>query len=344
MIRWQVSGHHAAALAQPFPETPKAWLPHAPFWRDEGLNMMRSIGFSMQALALMLCAAPDARAACEGPVALQILGSGGPIAEGSRAGASALVWRHGKAVLLVDAGSGAFVRYGEAGARFEDHAAIVITHFHADHVADLDAILNSGGFSDRTEALPVIGPSGSEYFPGMRDHLRALIDPETGAFRYLSGYLDGTEGKARLVPMDIGPGAPTVVLDDPAQSLRVTAIPVEHGVVPALAYLVEIAGKAIVFSGDQNAMSDGFVAALAGRRPDMLVAHNVIPEGEGQPRGLHRPPSSLGEMAAAINPRLLILSHNMQRALVRQAEGEAAIREHYQGPMAVADDLACFRP
>ena len=89
-------------------------------------------------------------------------------------------------------------------------------------------------------------------------------------------------------------------------------------------------------------MSQGFVDALAGRRPDILVAHNVIPEGEGQPRGLHRPPASIGEMAAAIDPKLLVLSHNMQRALVRQQEGEAAIRQHYEGPMVVADDLACF--
>ena len=49
-----------------------------------------------------------------------------------------------------------------------------------------------------------------------------------------------------------------------------------------------------------------------------------------------------GEMAAAIDPKLLVLSHNMQRALVRQQEGEAAIRQHYEGPMVVADDLACF--
>ena len=47
-------------------------------------------------------------------------------------------------------------------------------------------------------------------------------------------------------------------------------------------------------------------------------------------------------MAAAIDPKLLVLSHNMQRALVRQQEGEAAIRQHYKGPMVVADDLACF--
>lgn len=289
-----------------------------------------------------LPAMPSAQAACGSPVALQILGSGGPIAEGSRAGSSAIVWLDGRAVLVIDAGSGAFVRYGEAGARFEDHLAIAITHFHADHAADLDAILNSGGFSDRTAPLPVIGPMGSDYFPGLRDHLSAMFDPQTGAFRYLSGYLDGSEGKAALVPIEARADASSVVFEDAAQQVKVTAIPVEHGVVPALAYLVEIRGRTIVFAGDQNAMSQGFVDALAGRRPYILVAHNVIPEGEGQPRGLHRPPGSIGEMAAAINPKLLVLSHNMQRALVRQQEGEAAIRQHYQGPLVVADDLACY--
>lgn len=292
--------------------------------------------------AACLLAVPQAEAACNSPVAMQILGSGGPIAEGSRAGSSALLWLDGKAVLLIDAGSGAFVRYGEAGARFEDHLAIAITHFHADHAADLDAILNSGGFSDRTADLPVIGPIGSDYFPGMRDHLRALFDPQAGAYRYLSGYLDGSEGKARLLPVEASPDGATLVFEDVARQVKVTAVPVEHGVVPALAYLVEIRGRTIVFAGDQNAMSQGFVDALAGRRPDILVAHNVIPEGEGQPRGLHRPPASIGEMAAAIDPKLLVLSHNMQRALVRQQEGEAAIRQHYEGPMVVADDLACF--
>ncbi|NCP49915.1 MAG: hypothetical protein GW850_12065 [Sphingomonadales bacterium] len=69
------------------------------------------------------CTVP-AEELCTAPVAVQILGSGGPIAEGHRAASSALVWIDGKAVLLVDAGSGAFVRYGESGANFADHRAI----------------------------------------------------------------------------------------------------------------------------------------------------------------------------------------------------------------------------
>ncbi|WAC24433.1 MBL fold metallo-hydrolase [Blastomonas sp. SL216] len=283
-----------------------------------------------------------AAAQCPGSIAVQILGSGGPIAEGARAGSSAIIWIDGKAVALIDAGSGAFVRYGEAGVRFEDHRVIALTHFHADHVADLGAILNSGSFSDRSEDLPILGPQGSEYFPGVTEHLKALFDPKSGAFRYLSGFLDGSAGKPRIVPVEIASEGQAQPFIDAETGLTITPIPVQHGVVPALAYRIEVRGKMIVFAGDQNEFSDAFIANLAGRTPDLLIVHNVIPEGQGQPRGLHRPPSSLGTMAAAIDPRLLVLSHNMQRALVRQPEGEAAIRASYAGPMTIADDLACY--
>ena len=279
---------------------------------------------------------------CAAPVAVQILGSGGPIAEGSRAGASAVVWVDGKAAVLVDAGSGSFVRYGEAGVNFTEHRAILITHFHADHVADLDAILNSGGFTDRMEALPIIGPKGSADFPGVIEHLNALFNPIFGAFRYLSGYLDGAFGKAKLEPVEISPNGIAAAIAYADNDMKIIALPVEHGVVPALGYMIEVKGKLIVFAGDQNDMSDAFEEALLGRKPDLLVVHNVIPGGEGQPIGLHRPPASIGTMAAGIDPKLLVLSHNMKRALNRQAEGEAAIRQSYKGSMVIADDLDCF--
>ncbi len=304
---------------------------------------MNAFSLITVAAALSISSGVTAKmASCSAPVALQILGSGGPLAEGSRAGSSAIVWIDGKAALLVDAGSGAFVRYGEAGAKFGDHQAILITHFHGDHVSDLAAILNSGGFAKRTAPLSVVGPAGNGAFPGVTEHLSALFHEKTGAFRYLSGFLDARFDLPRLGPIEASIEKASVVIDKP--NIKVTAIPVKHGDVPSLGYLVEAGGKSIVFSGDQNFLSDGFVGTLKGRKPDILVAHNVIPEGEGQPRGLHRWPRSIGEMAAAIDPKTLVLSHNMKRALVKQTEGEVAIRTRYKGPLVVANDLDCFVP
>lgn len=307
-------------------------------------DILRSAALAViAALTLTAQTAPSPPAGtCAAGVGVQILGSGGPIAESDRAGSSAIVWIDGAAAILVDTGSGAFLRYAQSGARFEDHRAIAFTHFHADHVADLAAVLNSGGFSDRTEPLTIMGPTGSADFPGLNAHLQALFHPQSGAFRYLSGYLDGSAGKAKLLPIEVAADAVPAPWVDTKTGAKITAIPVQHGIVPALAYLIEVQGKSIVFAGDQNEFSEEFVAFLEDRKPDLLIVHNVIPEGPGQPRGLHRPPKQLGVMAAAINPKLLVLSHNMKRALDRHTEGEAAIRKSYKGPMRIAGDLDCF--
>lgn len=279
-------------------------------------------------------------------VALQVLGSGGPLADDARAGSSYLVRVDGRPRLLIDAGSGVFLRFGEAGVRLSDLDAIFISHFHGDHVGDLAAILNSGGFEKRAAPLDIIGPAGNGAFPGVADFLAAQFDEQRGAYRYLAGFLDGRFDLPRLIPHDIpaDPEAalPRLVLD--RDGIRVTAIPVHHGYVPALGYFVEAAGKTIVLAGDQSFLSTGFDEFLAGRAPDILVAHHAIPEGAGQPRGLHRAPSSIGAMAASMKARRLVLSHNMQRALVRTDEGLAAIAAAYEGPVVLANDLDCFVP
>ena len=79
-------------------------------------------------------------------VTLQVLGSGGPIADDGRASASYIVWVDGKSRLLIDAGGGSFLRFGEAGARFTDLDFVGLSHFHTDHSADFPALLKSCRF------------------------------------------------------------------------------------------------------------------------------------------------------------------------------------------------------
>ena len=305
------------------------------------------------AAALALLCAPAASAGRPEPVAagrcptapvvLQVLGSGGPIAEDDRAGTSYLLRVDGEPRLLIDAGPGSFVRFAQAGGSVSALSGVVITHLHADHSVDLAGVLNSGSFEDRAAPLPVVGPDGADRFPSTSSFLRSLLG-RGGAWGYLAGYLDGTEGKPRLdvaeVRTERGEGAPRAF--DLAGGIRVTAIPVHHGDVPAFGVRVDVSGRTLVVTGDQSFLSTGFADALRGSSPDLLVAHHVIPEGEGQPRGLHRPPSSIGELAASTGARRLELSHNMRRSLDRLDEGLAAIRARYRGPVEVARDLDCL--
>jgi ribonuclease BN (tRNA processing enzyme) len=276
--------------------------------------------------------------------ALQVLGSGGPIAEADRAGTSYLLWIDGKPRLLIDAGAGSFLRFAQAGASIASLDAILLTHLHADHAGDLAGILNSGGFERRTKPLPVIGPDAAPRFPGTTEFLTRLLSKDTGAFAYNGGFLDGSEGKLRLEPRDIVTdqgGAPPSGLDV-SNDYSVMAHPVHHGPVPALGYVIEIGEKSVVITGDQSFQSERFLTDLTGSKPTILFAHHVISGEAGQPIGLHRTPTQIGELAKALAPARLVLTHNMNRSLKPIAASLDAIAESYPGKVSVAIDLDCY--
>ncbi|KWV91609.1 MBL fold metallo-hydrolase [Erythrobacter sp. YT30] len=279
--------------------------------------------------------------------AVQILGSGGPIAEGganARAGTSYLLWIDGEARLLIDAGSGSFLRFAQAGASIADLDAILLTHLHADHAGDLVDVLNSGGFEGRAEPLAVIGPDGAPRFPGTREFLTRLLGKQNGAFSYNGGYLDGTENKPKLQVTEVktqgGAGA-VEGLFGPGD-IAATAIPVNHGAAPALGYEIHVGDSLLFITGDQNAFSETFDGMITATRPEIVFAHHVINGEDGQPRGLHRTPAEIGQLAGLAKAKRLVLTHNMERSLSRIESGLEAIGASYDGPVSVADDLDCY--
>jgi ribonuclease BN (tRNA processing enzyme) len=282
-----------------------------------------------------------AAARCRGTFAIEVLGSGGPLADDARASSSYLVWIDGEARLLIDAGGGAFVRFGAAGADMSVLDAIMISHFHADHVSDLAALLKSASFDDDAGPMAIVGPSGGGVFPGLHDFLEAQFGQTAGAYRYLSRLLTGEGDGFSLSPSEIDAFADSAPVVFERDGLGVTAIPVNHGNVPALAYSVSYNGATAVFAGDQSLFSEFFERRLAGTRPDVLIAHHAISGAPGQPRGLHRTPESIGDMAAAMGAKRLVLSHNMKRALDAWRDGRRAIRAVYKERVDLADDGMC---
>src|SRR5260370_41133021 len=103
-------------------------------------------------------------------VAVQVLGSGGPELQDKRASSSYLVWEKGQARVLIDAGGGSALRFGESGAQMSQLDVLLFTHFHVDHSGDFSALIKSSWFEDRNRPLPI-----SDFFGEMH-----------GAYRYLS--------------------------------------------------------------------------------------------------------------------------------------------------------------
>jgi ribonuclease BN (tRNA processing enzyme) len=284
---------------------------------------------------------PAACPSSEG-VAVQVLGSGGPIADDARASTAYVVWVDGNSRALIDMGSGSFLRFGEAGADFTELDFVGLSHFHTDHAADFVALLKSGNFSGRQRPLPVAGPSGNDRFPGLRDFLTANLDRDTGAYRYLGGYLDGSGSQAQLVPTEVANnGDPAEILQTDGEStITVLAQHVPHGIVPALGFRIETGGRSIVFASDQNGSDSAFVDFA--KDASLLVMHMVIPEGAAAgAKQLHAEPSRIGDIAAAAGAEQLLLSHFMARSLRGLEANVALVEERYDGRLRIAEDLLC---
>jgi ribonuclease BN (tRNA processing enzyme) len=287
------------------------------------------------------CAAAPSTCDIDG-IVLQVLGSGGPIADDGRASTAYVIWVDGQSKILIDAGGGAFLRFGEAGAHFDELDFIGISHFHTDHVADLVTLLKTGYFSDRERPLGIGGPDGGGPFPGLDSFLDSNLG-RGGAYAYLGGYLNGSGGLARLEPvmLESGRNASMPVYRDDDANVVITAAGVPHGIVPAVAYRVSVNGADLVFASDQNGNDDAFIEFAS--NADLLVMHMVVPETvDPAGRALHAPPSRIGEIAAAVNPKQLVLSHFMARSLKNLEENVALVKARYDGDVVVASDLICI--
>lgn len=300
--------------------------------------------FNIVAVAFALIYSANLFAACKDTngVSVQVLGSGGPVADDARASSGYLVWVDGKSRVLIDAGGGVVLRFAEAGASVEELDAIAFTHFHVDHSVELPAILKSAYFSSRQRELIIAGPTGNSLFPGPGEFLRALFDRRVGAYRYLSGYLGGTDGHFSLKPVAVDGSIDRPMLVYQNKMFKIEGLGVHHGIVPAVAYRISVAGKRIVFAGDARLDRPELVNFC--KNADLLVAHMAISESSQDRTAdkLHAKPSSIAALAKKAGVKQLVLSHFMARSLDSVQDSLNAMKKIYSGKISVSKDGECF--
>jgi ribonuclease BN (tRNA processing enzyme) len=280
------------------------------------------------------------------PIAVQILGSGGPRINPFRASSSYLLWLNGQARILIDMGGGAHQRFGQSQAKLEDLWMVGISHLHPDHVSDLPAFLWLS-HEVRKEPLKVFGPSGNDAAPDFATFLNRLFDEKTGAFPVLGSALGGSYGGGGVRP-DIGRvvaggvGLDIRVIDvkaDPStvfqrDGITVTARGIPHGNMPTLAYRVQAGNVSVVFSSDQNGTDPKFVEFAKGA--NLLIMHLAVASGAQNP--LHATPAVVGRIAQEAGIGQLIVSHF---GLFNLDDAIADLRKVYSGPLIVGADMQC---
>jgi ribonuclease BN (tRNA processing enzyme) len=210
-----------------------------------------------------------------------------------------------------------------------------------DHSADLPAYVKGSYFTSRSEDLTVFGPAGNAMMPDTSEYLASLMGSE-GAFAYLSDYTQRTSQadyhiNAQNIPlMPIKQHSQKISND-----IAITASPVHHGPIAALAWRVDIDTCSITFSGDMSNKNDT-LATLA-KNSDILVMHNAVPQSAtGAAINLHMRPIDIGKIAQQANAKRVVLSHFMNRTRNDSEATLGFIQQYYSGKVELATDMATF--
>ena len=216
--------------------------------------------------------------------------------------------------MLLDCGSGVSFRLASLGIDWTTITHVAITHFHADHVLDLPTLLTAwryGMLPPRSAPLEIIGPVG----------LATLVDRMTDAL--------GISWRSYGFPVTIRETVPgeRIALD--------AGVTIESRSVPhtpeSVAYLIEGAGRRIVYTGDTG-FDEGLARWASGC--DVLLIECSLPAAMAIPT--HLTPEQVAAIAKIATPALVAVTHMYPP--LETVDVSAAIAAHYAGPVVVCRD------
>ncbi|BBY04791.1 ribonuclease Z [Mycobacterium noviomagense] len=270
-------------------------------------------------------------------IEITLLGTGSPIPDPNRAGPSTLVRADGQ-LFLVDCGRGVLQRAAAIDVGANGLTALLLTHLHSDHIADLGDVLITRWvttFGPDPAALPIIGP------PGTSDVVEATLT----AFGHDIGYRLAHHADLTAPPaVEVGEHTEGVVWDRGGVAIRVA--PTDHRpVAPTIGFRIESGGAAVVLAGDTVPCDS--LDELA-RDADALV-HTVLRKDivellpQQRIKDICDYHSSVQEAAATATRagvRTLILTHYVPGIAPGQEEQWRALAAaEFDGRIELGDDL-----
>ncbi len=263
-----------------------------------------------------------------------LCGTGSPLADATRAAACTAVIAGGTFV-LVDAGPGSWEQVDLANLPIGELDAVLLTHFHSDHLGDLGEAITQSWIAGRTRPLDVYGPPGvGRILAGLREVYAFDMDyrvrhhgegamPNAAAFAVAHEIVLPPEGSTEAVVVFEQPAPPGGAA---SAGLRVTAFRVDHAPIsPAVGYRFDWGGRSVVVSGDTR-KSASLIANARGA--DLLVHEALQPKltergaeiarrlGQarfaklaGDVSSYHTTPREAAEVAREAGVKHLVLTH-----------------------------------
>ena len=270
-------------------------------------------------------------------IEVTLLGTGSPLPDPDRAGPSTLV-RAGGQTFLVDCGRGVQQRLAAAGSSAGALSALLLTHLHSDHIADLGDLIITRWITDFSPTpLPftIIGPPGTaEVVGGMLTafsfdigyrlaHHPDLTDPPALDVReYTSGEVWSRDG------------------------VLVTAAPTDHRpVAPTIGFRVEHGGASVVLAGDTvPCQTLDELASGAGALVHTVIRNDLVAAMPFQRArdicDYHSSVEQAADTAARADVGILILTHYVPGiGPGGYEEWRALAAKHFHRQIELGDDL-----
>jgi ribonuclease Z len=281
----------------------------------------------------------------EEEIRLTALGTGMPLARRSQAATCWLVELGNGDKFLFDIGTGANANLSSLMIPFDFTKKVFLTHLHIDHWGDLPGLWAGGWTAGRTSALEVWGPSGATEDMGTKYALE----------HFLKAY--NWDRKTRLANLASGPGEIIVHEFDyrgeneivyEENGVVIRSFPTIHAGDGPVSFALYWKGLKIVIGGDSMpntwyreyatdadiAIHECFVTI-----EQLVQYYNQAPTTAiGVGTYVHCPPQSFGKIMDTVKPRMAIAYHFFNESGTR-FQIEAYIREQYDGPLTLAEDM-----
>jgi ribonuclease Z len=215
----------------------------------------------------------------DGQLHIITVGTGNPSPRSERVQTATAVMAGGN-FILIDAGSGSAWRAQQLGLPMQALDAVLVTHFHSDHIADLGAVSAMSWRGGRDGALPVFGPAGTEaMMAGFRQAFAGDFALRTTAAETVDGF--------ETLPLEVVHDSGHDIVVAPADACQpvfegeggftVCAFLVDHHADVAeqsFGYKITYGGRTVIVSGDTRP-NENLTRHAAGA--DILIHEAINP-------------------------------------------------------------------